>query len=173
MLKQSFSRVAFPRGVAVHIPVVLLGLLLIYGTLSGCGGDESGLETFTEPVPAEGATEIADHPDTKAETDVVTMIPWDDAKQGWVGVKGSIIGVYSDGARKIEIWSSFGYTNREGTVIEGKFIHPGTPSVVFRYKKLTKAAWAKLHEDEKWAEVMEGYIAFDEFWSWNIEQRLK
>lgn len=138
--------------------------------LSSCGGDESGLETFTEPVPAEGAIEIADHPDTKAEGYVVTMIPWDDSKNGWVGVKGSIIGVYSDGARKIEIWGSFGYKNREGKVIEKTGI-PADRSVVFRYRKLTSAEWAKLYEDEKWAELMEGYMTGAEFSSWELEQR--
>ena len=151
--------------------------LLIYlcvSTLyfSSCGGDESDLETFTEPVPAEGAIEIADHPDTKAEGSVVTMIPWDDAKQGWLGVAGHIIGVYSDGARKIEIHLRLPYTNREGKVIEKTGI-PADRPVVFRYKKLTKEAWGNLYEDEKWAELMEGYITEFEFYAWEIESRNK
>ena len=128
----------------------------------GCGGDESGLETFTEPVPAEGATEIADHPDTKAETDVFTLIPWDDSKNGSVLVKGHILGVYSDGARKIELGLGK-YYNEEG---EEKVISiPADRSVVFRYK-MTTEAWAELYDKEKWAEVMEGYITEDQWWDW-------
>ncbi len=151
--------------------------LLIYlcvSTLyfSSCGGDESGLETFTEPVPAEGAIEIADHPDTESESSVFTMIPWDDSEIDTVIVLGYIHGVYSDGARKIEIHLRLGYKNREGKVID-KTVIPADRSVVFRYKKLTTEVWAKLFEDEKWAELMEGYITEDEFDDWEFEQRHK
>lgn len=134
--------------------------------LSSCGGDESGLENFIEPVPAEGATEIADHPDTKAEGSVVTMIPWDDAKNGWGIVTGRIIGVYSDGARKIEIWSILDYENREGKGVDRVVFPTAGRSVVFRYKKLTQAAWTELYDKEKWAELMEGYITEGAFLGW-------
>lgn len=171
MFKHYLYCVAFVRTVAQHTPLVgLLGLILVWGLLIGCGGDESAIENFTEPVPAEGATEIADHPDTK-EDSVITMIPWDDAENGWAGVVGSIIAVYSDGARKISLRLRLPYYNREGNFVEKTGILPEDPSVVFRYKKLTKEAWGKLYEKEKWAELMEGYITEDEFWQWEIEQR--
>ena len=130
--------------------------------LSSCGGDESGLETFTEPVPAEGATEIADHPDTKADTDVFTLIPWDDSKNGTVFVNGHILGVYSDGARKIELYVGRYYNEED----EGKVISiPADRSVVFRYK-MTTEAWTELYDKEKWTELMEGYITEDQWGDW-------
>lgn len=171
MFLQSICCVASIRTVAQHTPPVgLLGLILVCGVLVGCGGDESAIENFTEPVPAEGAMEIADHPDTK-EDSVITLTLWDDAEKGWVGVVGSIIAVYSDGSRKISLRLRLGYDNREGNFVEKTGILPEDRSVVFRYKKLTKEAWGELYEKEKWAELMEGYITEDAFWQWERKQR--
>ena len=87
-------------------------------------------------------TEIADHPDTKEESRFYTIIPWADAKIGWVRASGPIIAVYSDGARKISIWGRTSYVNRNNNSVSYVVgIPPEDRAVVFRYNKLTKGEW--------------------------------
>lgn len=113
-------------------------------------------------------TEIADHPDTEKDDEwFVTLIPWNDAKLGWVRVSGPISAVYSDGTRKISIGYRDDYVNRNDKRVEEKRgIPPAERAVVFRYKKLTKGEWTVLWVDEKWTELMEGYITYEEYVEW-------
>ena len=124
---------------------------------------------MTVDVDRIGGTEIADHPDTEEKQPFYTFIPWGDSKTGVRIAGGYIKGVYSDGTRKISIRFRSGYQARDGKWADREDlfnIPKADRPVVFRSKKLTKGEWTVLVLDEKWEELMEGYITKEAYNDW-------